>query len=244
MQTGAMAALVTQRLNEGASPTFYPKTEIVAALNEANRFFCLLTLALEKTVLWSVPAATTFFRMLQLTTGSPPALIFPDWIVGLRITATSGAKVRPSRLDDLTSLDSQWVASPGAPVRYAQLGADLIAIYQQPAGGGTSLNVTYARAPLALVADTDVPEPPAEYHPRYVDYAINRVRQVEGGDEYAKTLPLLDEYLNAAQQYAAFVRSRNLGARYDKEPFELESFDRSALLKLRGDLPPGRKYQV
>ena len=32
------------------------------------------------------------------------------------------------------------------------------------------------------------------------------------------------------------MRSRNLGSRYDKVPFELEAFDRSKLLKLRSDL--------
>ena len=229
-----MYTLVSQRLNEGTNqggPTFYPTAEITAALNEANRFFCLLTLGLETTVLWAVPAATTFFHMLG---------IFSDWIVPLRITSAAGAKVRPARLEDLVALDPQWIASPGAPVRYAHLGADLVGLYRQPATGGVILYVNYARAPLTLAADTDVPEIPAEYHPKLVEYAIYRCRQAEGADEFAKALPYLATFLDGASHYAEYVRARNRGSQYDKVPFELESFDPSQLLTLRRDLPPTR----
>jgi hypothetical protein len=232
VQLLGMVSLVSQRLNEGfgaGGPVFYPAVEIVAALNEANRFFCLLTLGLEKTTAWPVPAATTFFHMLQAVDAGGN-LIFPDWLVPLRITTVAGAKVRPGRFSELWALDSQWPQSPGAPYRYAAMGADLLAIYGQPAGAGTVLNVTYARAPLALVGDTDIPETPQEYHPAYVSYAINRMRQVEGGEPFAATLPLLAEFLEAATEYAGFVRARNIGAGYDVLPLELGLFDRSRLL--------------
>jgi hypothetical protein len=227
MQLSTMYGLASQRLNEGANqggPTSYPTAEIIRALNEAQRFFCLLTIGLEKTVSWPAAAATTFFHMLTTNAG-----LFADWIVPLRITTTGGAKVRPSRLDGLTSLDSQWVTSAGNPYRYVHVGADLLGLYQQPAGGAT-LNVTYARAPAALAADSDVPEIPAEYHPSLVDYGIYRCRQSEGGDEFAKAMPLLNGFLDAAQKYADYVRARNKGFLYDSQPFELQSFDRSRLL--------------
>jgi hypothetical protein len=94
----------------------------------------------------------------------------------MRITTTTGAKVRPSTLEELTSLDSQWIKSAGDPYRYAVAGADLLGVYNQPAAGAT-LNVTYARAPVALASNGDVPEIPAEYHPSLVDYCIYRCRQ-------------------------------------------------------------------
>ncbi len=229
-----MYSLVSQRLNEGTNqggPTLYPTAEIIAALNEAYRFFVLLTLGLEKTATWAVPAATTFFHMLT---------IFSDWVVPLRIATAAGAKVRPARLEDLGSLDTQWVASPGSSARYVHLGADFLGLYQQPAASGTTLNVTYACAPPALVETTDTPETPAEYSPKFVDYAIYRCRQMEGADEFQKALPLLQSFMEGAKHYAAYVRSRNLGSRYDKVPFELESFDMSQLLGKRRDLPPFR----
>jgi hypothetical protein len=113
-------------------------------------------------------------------------------------------------------------------------------LWQQPAAGAT-LSVTYARAPVALVLDTDVPEIPAEYHGALVKYAVYRCRMGEGGQEFAKTLRYFDGFLDGAAHYARYVRARNIGSRYDKVPFELEHFDRSRLLKLRPDLMPAQE---
>jgi len=227
-----MQTRVSERLAEGGTgPVYYPAAEIIGALNEADRLFVLLTLGLERTTTWTVTAATTFFHMLS---------VFPDWIVPLRIRTATGAKVRPARLEDLTSLDPGWLSRPRAPLRYAALGADLVAIYPQPAAGAT-LTVTYARGPVTMVSAADVPETPAEYHPLYVDYGVNRLRQVEGGQEFQKSLPGLGSFMEGAGRYATYVRARNLGGRYDKVPFELELFDRSAMLGLRKDVVPARK---
>lgn len=237
MNLGTMATLVSQRLNEGASgPTYYPKAEIVSALNEAQRFFVLLTLGLEVTLPWTIPAASpssqnTWFNMLS---------IFPDWIVPLRITNLAGQKIRPARMDDLGSLDSQWPISVGTPTRYVFRGVDLIGIYKQPARA-TAVNVTYARGPVDLVNDSDIPEIPEEYHSHLVGYGIYRCRQVEGAAEFEKSLSYFNGFLDGATHYGDYVRSRNLGSRYDIVPFELQKFDRSLLLKLRKDLLPDKK---
>jgi hypothetical protein len=221
-----MSALVSQRLNEAGGGPFYPGSEITSALNEANRVFCLLTLGLEVTSPWNVAANTTFFHMLG---------IFSDWLVPLRISNPFGTKIRPAKFSELWSLDPQWPASPGAvpaaPTRYAAAGADLVALYGQPTTS-TVLNVTYARAPVALVNAGDTPETPAEYHPAYVSYGINRMRQVEGGAPFASTLPLLAEFMDAAQQYGEFIRARAIASGYDSLPFELALFDRSRLVGL------------
>lgn len=233
-----MTSLVSGRLNEGATgPVFYPAAEIASALNEAQRFFVLLTLGLETTSAWSVPAfaangSIPFFHMLQY---------FPDWIAPLRIATTTGGRVRPASLREMAALDSEWWHAPGTPSRYASLGADLLGLYQQFAAGGT-LNVTYARGPLALATLTDVPEVPVQYHPQLVSYGIYRCRQVEGGQEFAKSLTYLNEFFDGAIAYGNFVRARSLAARYDKRPFELAKFDRKKLLKLlptRGPAPTG-----
>jgi hypothetical protein len=229
VQLSDIRARVSQRLDEGVTgATFYPTAEMNAAINEANRFFCLLTLCLEQTLTWSPSAGVTFTHMLG---------VFSDWICPLRITDGSGAKIRPATLADLSALDNGWTASLGSPQRYVALGADLIGLYQQP-GAGAILTVTYARLPLSLVNDTDVPEIPAEYHPALVKYAIYRLRMVEGAQEFAKALPRFDEFLTAADHYANYVRARNIGSRYDRTPFELESYDRSKLFSLRPDLLP------
>lgn len=223
MTTAAISALVSSRLNEAAGvggPQFYPATEILAAINEGQRLFCLLTLCLEKQASLVIPANTTFLHLLPL---------IPDYLAPLRITDAVGAKVRPSTFTDLWSLDAAWPSAIGAPIRYAAAGADLVALYKR-SGDTPTLGVQYAGAPALLVNDGDVPAIPAAYHQELVNYGIYRVRQVEGGEEFAATLPLLDHYLQAAQEYGDYVRARNVGAGYDSMPFELSSFDRSRLV--------------
>ncbi len=228
-----MTTTASQRLAEGGSYAFYPKAELIAAINEGMRLFALLTLGLEQTSTWNVTASTTFFRMLT---------IFSDWIVPLRISTAAGAKVRPTQLDGLNSLDDGWVKKTGTPTNYIEVGADLLGLYKQPSSGGTSLTVTYARAPVAVSADGDVPEFPQEYHPLFVNYGICRVRQVEGVQEFSKAIPLLREYLEGAAQYADKVRARNLGTGYDHVPMELSTFDMSSLLKIQR--PHGTKTDM
>ena len=224
MQLSVIRTRISQRLNEGVTgPVFYPATELTAAINEGLRFFCLLTLGLEQTSTWT-PGAT-FTHMLG---------VFSDWITVLRILDSTGAQVRLATLADLASLNPGWPFGSGSPSRYVSLGCDLIGLY----GASGTLTVVYARAPAALVNDSDVPEIPAEYHPLLVAYGIYRCRQGEGLEEFAKALPYLTTFLDGAQQYAAYVRSRNVGSRYDKVPMELTLYDRSKLLALRPDLLP------
>jgi hypothetical protein len=208
-------------LNESAAPVFYPALEITAALNEAQRFFCVLTLGLEVTATWTLTGGQTFYNMLAL---------FPDWIAPLRIMDGLGVKVRPATVADLNSLDPQWISSPGGPSRYMSLGAGFIGLYQQHVGAGF-LTVTYARAPVVMVGDGDVPEIPTEYHPCLIQYAIYRLRQVEGGIEFQKALKNFASFLSSAQHYGDYVRTyRNRGSRYDMPPFELRKYDLAALL--------------
>jgi len=206
-----MRLRVGQRLNE-ITPTHYPASEIDAAINEAQRLFCLLTLALETTASWT--PAVTFTHMLT---------VFSDWIAPLRIATAAGAKIRPVKLIDLAALDPAWPSASGAIERYNFSGVDLVAVYPT---AGTALSVTYARSPLPLVGDSDEPEIPAQYDPVLIKYAIYRCRQGEGAQELEKVLPYYKAFLDAAEQYAGFVVQRQMdrGLRYDTLPFELAKF--------------------
>jgi len=203
-----MATRVSERLNEGPTGfVYYPKLEIIAALNEGLRFWCLLTLGLEITAGWT-PGAT-FTHMLT---------VFSDWIAPLRIMTSAGAIVRHSNLADMAAIDPSWIFATGTAQRYVAIGADFVGVY--PAGG--TLSVTYARAPVVLAADGDVPEMPIEYHPRLVDYGIYRMRQVEGGQEFLKSLKYFASFMDGAEHYGNYVRNRNKGADYDTGPLELK----------------------
>jgi hypothetical protein len=221
-----METIVSQRLNEAAMPVFYPSSEIIAALNEANRLFALMTLCVERTSVWNVAANTTFFKMLT---------VFPDWLAPLRIESTDFSKVRPSRLSELWSLDAQWPVVTGRPKRYAAMGGDLVALYPHPTAL-TLLPVRYAGAPALLAGAGDVPEIPADYHDLLPKYSIYRLRMAEGAEEFAATLPLLQEFLEGAVKLAQYVKARNVGFAYDTVPPELAGYDMSRLI------PKVKKY--
>ncbi len=203
--------------------------EVTAALNEAQRFFVLLTLALETTATFTLPAygvdvTTPFYHMRSS---------YPDWLLPLRVTLLTGTRVRPTRIQDLDLFDSGWQTTTAtAPLRYAALGFDFMVVYPQ-VEEELAINITYAQAPVPLVSDTDVPQIPEEHHPDLVDYAVYRLRMKEGGQEFQKVLTYFNRFLDGAQAYGNYVRARNIGSGYDKEPFEMELFDRSKLIMLR-----------
>lgn len=233
-----MTARTLERLDEidlgSAAPSavyYGGPGEVLNALNEGQRLFCLITLALETTAAFALTPATAFFHMRTS---------YQDWLLPLRLTNPDGTRLRPARLEELDALDVGWQAKAGAPKRYGALGFDFLIVYPQPAGGST-VNITYARAPVKMISDADVPEIVEEHHPDLVDFATYRVRAKQGGQEFAKGLPYLARFLDGAQKYAAYILSKNKGGRYDKQPFELERFDRSRLFALRPDLIPERK---
>jgi len=221
MNTATISGLVSSRLNEGGTPTFYPYPEILAAVNEGQRLFCVLTLALEKQFPLLILANTTFLHLLPTV---------PDYLAPLRLTDTSsGAKVRPATFAELWARDAAWPATIGPLTRYVAAGADLVALYAQSAVPA-QLMLQYAASPPLLVVGTDVPAIPPEYHQELVNYGIYRLRMVEGGAEFAATLPLLEHFLAGAQEYGDYMRARNVAAGYDTLPFELALFDRSRLV--------------
>jgi hypothetical protein len=237
MQLSDMAGRVLARLDQPSGGAYYTHPEAVSALNEAQRFFAFLTLGVQKSALVQIAlaAGNPTIRMLPLAT---------DWLLPLRVSVQGGAQLRPARLEDLDALDSNWQNQPATQTlplaRYAALGFDLVAFYPQPAAG-TWINFTYAATPAPMAADTDVPQIPEEHHQDLVDYATYRLRYREGGAEFAKGLPYLRRFMEGAAKYGRYIRQRNIAARYDKLPFEIERADLSALLDLDRRLVPVRR---
>jgi hypothetical protein len=232
MQASDMVRRVLERLDQPGGG-YYTTGEALAAINEGIRFFTLLTLGLEAEVTFPLNANTAFYHMQSS---------IADWLLPLRVRLAGGPFLRPARIEELDCLDAGWQSSAGTPSRYLALGFDFFGVYQQPADNSQSLRITYARSPLPLAADADVPEYPEDLHPAFVDYAVYRLRFREGGQEFQKMLPYLGRFMDEAKRYGAYIRARNIAGRYDKLPFELERVDLSKLLKLRADLPPLRKY--
>lgn len=222
-----MIGRAQQRLNEDpavTTPVYYPAVEVLSALNRAQRMFVLLTLCLETTVDFLATGAT-FYNMRES---------FPDWMLPLRISTVGGVRVRPSRLADLDAMDCGWEANGGQTSRYAALGFDFLALYQQMT---MALVITYAQAPPAMAQLTDRPAINEDYHPALIDFAIAWLRMKEGGQEFQKALVYLTRFFAEADREARYVRQRNLAARYDNLPFEMRRLDRSKFMGIRPDLP-------
>jgi hypothetical protein len=232
MNLSELQTRVLERAGENAgAPVFYTAADATAWINAANRLFVLLTLCLENSGSLSISNTTAFYSLMGTGT-------FSDWLLPLRvrIAGSGGIKLRPARLKELAALDYQWSARPGAAQRYALLGLDLFAVYMQQTA---TLTVTYACCPATLVSGTDTPAAPEEYHPALIDGAIPLMRTREGGQEWKKTLPMWDRFLDAATSLADYVRARNKEQGYDYFPMELRRIDRSKLLMRESQKKPG-----
>jgi len=216
MTTGDLILRTWRQLDEDIDGgVFYRRHEVLGALNEAQRLFCLATLCLEADASLALTADTSFYHLLSS---------FPKFLVPLRVTvANSGAKVRPANFDSFDSLSETWLTDAGDPKYYDVVGVDLLAITPRPAQVGTTLTIHYASAPDELAADADVPQIPEEYHPSLVEYAVARLRAKEGGQEFLKAAPRFGNFLHGAARMADAVRKRAAG-RHDRQPFEFKQW--------------------
>lgn len=200
--------------NAAPSNQHYLASEVLTALNRCQRMFVLFTLCLETTVSFSTSTNVARYHMLD---------IIADWLVPLRLRGSSGVKLRPERVSGLAALDSSWGVQSGPITKYAHSGFDLLSIYKQQAD---TLSVTYARGPIVLTGSNS-PEIPERYHPNLIDGAIPLLRTKEGQQEFQKTLPLWDRFMEAVMECAAKVRARNRELGYDAMPPEIKRYDLS-----------------
>jgi hypothetical protein len=200
--------------NATPSNTHYLPQEVMVALNQVQRIFVLFTLCLETTVSFPVTANTPRYQMLKTLS---------DWLVPLRIRTSGGVKVRPERVSGLAALDVSWPSQSGPIVKYAHSGFDLLSLYKNQVD---TLSITYARSPVDLTP-TGTPEIQERYHPLLIDGAIPLLRTKEGQQEWQKSLPLWDRFMDGIKECADKVRARNRELAYDAFPPELKRYDLS-----------------
>lgn len=230
---------VIARLDEVAgAPVYWLTQEICDALNEAQRFFCLLTLCLEKTANLAIAPATAYHKII-----SHPTTPIADFMLPLRATI-QGRRLKTRTIHQLNLENPFWARTsdvaitfadlvtrgPKPTTHYAVLGCDLLAVYPQDDEGAT-LALTYAASPtLMTLADTSVsPEIPVEYHPVLPEYAIYLLMHKVGGQEFANEIPRLKTFLEEAHRYATRVYMKAQG--YEGMPFDLTSTDAAPLVR-------------
>lgn len=218
----ALLQRVGEIIGTSDTDTFFTDAEALVALNAAQNLFAFATLCLEAEGTLPVTSGTSAYA---------PATTLPYWILPLRVRDSSDAKIRPATMAELDALDPLWQTRTGTVSRYVNLGYDLLYVYKQATA---NLTVTYARSPVALALDADVPMIPEEHHQALVDGAIPLLRLKEGDGELAKTLPYFERFVAAIQLEAGRVRRRNVN--FDHQPPELDKFDLSKLFKLRATM--------
>lgn len=225
MTAGEISDRIVARLDDSVSApgsviaTTHPPPEVLMAINEAQELFALMTLCLETTLTLTLTAYSTFVNI---------STTLPDYLVPLRLSTGAG-RVRPATLADLDAENTSWQATSGTPLRYATLGFNLLIVTPQPTAD-TSSTFRYARSPLRLVNDTDVPEIPLEFHQCLADYGVYRVKLKEGGQQLQRGMKYLNAFMDEATRFGNYVRQRSLAARLDTLPFELALYDRSRLI--------------
>jgi hypothetical protein len=124
-------------------------------------------------------------------------------------------KLQPVQLDDI---DSAWQTT-GQPYAYAVDGATL-RLYPTPNGIYT-LQLRYWKLPPKLVADTDVPAIPEEYHSLLVTWALFRFYRNEDDQQQAQSF--------RAEFYEELGRARQ----------ELQDSDEDVPVQIGGSQWPG-----
>jgi hypothetical protein len=206
---------ILKQLDDDASvPVGYSRSEVLAALNEGQRLYCLLTLAYELRATISADAVTLVRTLV------------PDYLAPLRLQDAAG-RIRPGTLADLDALSSTWrTDTASAPTRYASAGANLLLFWKGITAHAVEL--TYAAEPPTLTDGaspviTDV-DWPALYH-----FARYRLRFKHGGQELQKSLDLFDQFMGVVKARANEVRARSVGVGYDTLPIELQRYDVSRM---------------
>lgn len=264
MQLSDIRSRVIGRLEWDPSDT-NAQAAATAAIGEGQRLFCFLTLSLENQRELVLTPGKSWYRMLDAGWADwlvPLRVrISNDTAAGADMTfdtqesdtgtfneqaspglaVNTNPKLRPASLYEMAAADDSFLNTNGTPTQYGVLGWDFLFLNKRPALTGQKLLITYARSPVPLVNDGDVPKILDADHASLIDYGEWRLRANEGGQELASANARLTSYLDNAKERADQVRARSLSQRYDRQPFELESFDYSKLLKTRPDLPPYRK---
>jgi hypothetical protein len=241
-----------KRLAESSSaPVAVSSAEAIAAINEAQRLFVLLTLCLERTGTFNLSAGECWYQATDQIT---------DWLLPLRCVqrpvAASGAiwdetnfdetvwdqapvdrgvavRVKPARLEDMDALSPTWQTdTDDTAERYGVFGFETFFVWPAPENEGTDLDITYAAEPRTISQDTDEPDIPAQYHLALIDGAMPICRLKDGGVELERTKPYFAAFLDQAAKCAEIVRARSRTFGYDREPFELQAFDRSRLIEM------------
>jgi len=214
--------MIWERLDDDG--TYYTTAEVIHALNVAERLWALLTLCIEHNFSVQIGFAGESFTDAPLGTIVPLQVNYGNIPVPLK----------PETLHQFAARNSNWRnEAAGVPKRFAWAGWDLVAVSPPPISPLVAAKV--AREPFAMTIIQDTPGIEPEQQVHLVDFAIAFLRLKEGGQEMANAMEYMKRFLDAAEKYSRFNRSRTKGQVYDGvQPPDLSQWDRGRLdIKLK-----------
>lgn len=223
MNLGEIRAEVSRRMDD-TSNVRYSVGRIEQAINQGQRIFAFLTLAIERSAAFNLAANTVWYNVLDT---------LADWVAPLRVEDSSSRRIRPATIRQLDALSRMWRADTAAtgPTRYGMVGTDLMFVHPAPDGAGVALTLKYAALPAELTVDGDTPEIRAQYHISLADYACFFLKLPEGGQELPEALEYWRRFQEAVATENQFCRDRAQQARYDTLPPDLEPIDIRKLIQ-------------
>lgn len=116
-----------------------------------------------------------------------------------------------TNLSKLDARDRRWQSTTGSPEWVFVRGMDTLGLYPKP-GTATSCKVWHTAIPTRMVADTDTPGFPQEFHPALVDYGLYDL--FSQWREFKKSLEFYAKFLGWERRLNRWVRHR---MRLDRE---------------------------
>jgi hypothetical protein len=185
-----LADLRTEVLGHGFGPVQFPVARLNQFLNEGYGI-------VNRRVGFYAAESTQSLRTAAGTATYP----WPPDLVRLRSLKDSDRNLllQPVLVDDL---DRSNPTTQGAPYCYALQGPN-VRLYPTP-DAAYNLSVRYWRSPPQLVADSDVPWFPPDWHSLLVFYALKRC--YAGDDDMPQAQYWTGEFNNMLSQFAADVK--------------------------------------
>lgn len=188
---------VLRRLEEvTGSPIVFTETELREAINEGYEDISERTEWNETNQTLSISTQYTDLR----------ASLTLEWLSITKAYNSGIARwLRWTSWRNLDQWDFRWSTVTGTPDKMFLRGVTQLGLYPTPTSA-TSIKIFHTALPARMVADTDVPGFPREFHPAIVQYALYDLFSQDGETTHA--LLHWIQYLKIEREFNIWVQDR------------------------------------
>jgi hypothetical protein len=192
MTAGEIYSKIVLPAMEGAA--WHPWGAFLVAINEAQ------------TILAAATGALYQVDTIVLAPGERVVRALPVMPLFRRLKRCSTVSHKLAIVSPIQMI-SRGLLETGSPRRVAQIGASLL-LFDPAPSEMVSLEIEYERFPRAINSEQDVPEVPLAYHRTLGEYAVARMKMMDGGQEFARVAGKIRSFLAEAERLAEEVKKR------------------------------------